>query len=110
LGVLLTPIIAKKTLSLDDLKGRSFAVDGFNVLHQFLALIRARDGTPLMDSEGRVTSHLVGLAFRSTRLVSDYGMKLVFVFDGGEAPGSQAEGRGGVQGGREPRRLREGLL
>jgi flap endonuclease-1 len=82
LGVLLTPIIAKKTLSLDDLKGRSFAVDGFNVLHQFLALIRARDGTPLMDSEGRVTSHLVGLAFRTTRLVSDYGMKLVFVFDG----------------------------
>lgn len=82
LGVLLTPIIAKKTLSLDDLKGRSFAVDGFNVLHQFLALIRTRDGTPLMDSEGRVTSHLVGLAFRTTRLVSDYGMRLVFVFDG----------------------------
>jgi flap endonuclease-1 len=82
LGVLLTPIIAKKTLSLDDLKGRSFAVDGFNVLHQFLALIRSRDGTPLMDGEGRVTSHLVGLAYRTTRLVSDYNMRLVFVFDG----------------------------
>ncbi len=82
MGVLLTPIILKKTLSLDELKGRSFAVDGFNVLHQFLALIRTRDGTPLMDGEGRVTSHLVGLAFRTTRLVSDYGMKLVFVFDG----------------------------
>jgi flap endonuclease-1 len=82
LGVLLTPIITKKTLSLDDLKGRSFAVDGFNVLHQFLALIRSRDGTPLMDGEGRVTSHLVGLAYRTTRLVSDYNMRLVFVFDG----------------------------
>jgi len=82
LGVTLTPIIVKKTLSLDDLKGRSFAVDGFNVLHQFLALIRARDGTPLMDSEGRVTSHLVGLAYRTTRLISDYDMRLVFVFDG----------------------------
>jgi len=82
LGVPLTPIILKQTLSLDDLKGRSFAVDGFNVLHQFLALIRARDGTPLTDSEGRVTSHLVGLAYRTTRLVSDYDMRLVFVFDG----------------------------
>ncbi len=82
MGVLLTPIILKKTLSLDDLKGRSFAVDGFNVLHQFLALIRARDGTPLMDSEGRVTSHLVGLAYRTTRLIADYKMRLVFVFDG----------------------------
>ncbi len=82
MGVLLTPIITKKTLSLEDLKSRSFAVDGFNVLHQFLALIKANDGTPLMDSEGRVTSHLVGLAYRTTRLISDYNMRLVFVFDG----------------------------
>jgi len=82
LGVLLTPIIEKKTLTLGDLKGRSFAVDAFNVLHQFLALIRTRDGAPLTDGEGRVTSHLVGLAFRTTRLVSDYGMRLTFVFDG----------------------------
>jgi flap endonuclease-1 len=82
LGVPLTPIIVKKTLKLGDLKGRSFAVDAFNVLHQFLALIRTRDGTPLMDREGHVTSHLVGLAFRTTRLISDYGMRLVFVFDG----------------------------
>jgi len=82
LGVLLTPIVEKKTLTLGDLKGKSFAVDGFNVLHQFLALIRTRDGTPLMDGEGHVTSHLVGLAFRTTRLISDYGMRLVFVFDG----------------------------
>lgn len=82
MGVPLTPIIVKKTLTLGDLKGRSFAVDAFNVLHQFLALIRTRDGTPLMDRDGRVTSHLVGLAFRTTRLISDYGMRLVFVFDG----------------------------
>jgi flap endonuclease-1 len=72
----------KKTLTLGDLKGRSFAVDAFNVLHQFLALIRTRDGAPLTDRDGRVTSHLVGLSFRTTRLISDYGMRLVFVFDG----------------------------
>jgi len=82
LGVNLTPIIVKRVLSLEDLRGRSMAVDAFNVLHQFLALIRSRDGKPLSDSEDRVTSHLVGLAFRTTRLIADHKMKLVFVFDG----------------------------
>lgn len=82
LGVLLTPIILRKELELDDLRGKSFAVDGHIVLHEFLAMIRDKTGTPLMDKEGNVTSHLVGLAFRTTRLISDYGMSLVFVFDG----------------------------
>ena len=82
MGVNLTPIVVKRVVSLDDLRGKSFAVDAFVVLHQFLALIRGRDGSPLTDSEGRVTSHLVGLAFRTTRLIADYGMRLVFVFDG----------------------------
>ena len=82
MGVNLTPIIEKRVVTLEDLRGRSFAVDGFVVLHQFLALIRARDGQPLMDAKGRTTSHLVGLAFRTTRLIADYGMKLAFVFDG----------------------------
>ena len=54
LGVLLTPIIVKKELVLDDLRGKSFAVDGYIVLHQFLALIRDRTGTPLMDQKGNV--------------------------------------------------------
>ena len=82
MGVLLTPIIVKEELRLDDLRGKSFAVDGYIALYQFLSLIRDRTGKPLTDPEGNVTSHLVGLAFRTTRLVSDYGMNLVFVFDG----------------------------
>jgi flap endonuclease-1 len=41
-----------------------------------------RDGTPLKDASGRVTSHLSGLFFRTTRLMADHGLKLVFVFDG----------------------------
>ncbi len=82
MGVNLTPIIEKKVVTLDDLRGRSFAVDGFVVLHQFLALIRGHDGQTLTDATGRTTSHLVGLAFRTTRLIADYGMSLVFVFDG----------------------------
>jgi flap endonuclease-1 len=73
-------------MTLNDLKSKSFAVDAFNVLHQFLALVRARDGTPLMDKNGNITSHLVGLVFRTTRLVSDYNIKLIFVFDGKPPP------------------------
>ena len=82
MGVLLTPIIVKQTLELEDLRGRRMAVDGNGELYQFLALIRLRDGSPLMDSHGRITSHLSGLFYRTTRLIADYGLELVFVFDG----------------------------
>jgi len=72
----------KKVLSLEDLRGKSLAVDAQNYLYQFLSLIRMQDGTPLQDSHGNVTSHLAGLMFRSTRLIHDYDTYLVFVFDG----------------------------
>jgi flap endonuclease-1 len=81
-GVLLTPIVTKQTLTLDQLRGRSLAVDGNAELYQFLALIRLRDGTPLRDSKGRVTSHLAGLFYRTTRLLAEYRLEPVFVFDG----------------------------
>jgi flap endonuclease-1 len=81
-GVLLTPIIVKEPLTLSALRGRLLAVDGPAELYQFLALIRLRDGTPLRDSKGRITSHLNGLFYRVTRLIADYGLKLAFVFDG----------------------------
>jgi flap endonuclease-1 len=57
-------------------------VDANGELYQFLALIRMRDGSPLHDSHGRITSHLSGLFYRTTRLITDYGIELVFVFDG----------------------------
>jgi flap endonuclease-1 len=82
MGVLLTPIVSKQTLALEDLRGRSLAIDGNAELYQFLALIRLRDGTPLRDSKGRVTSHLAGLFYRTTRLIADYRLEPVFVFDG----------------------------
>jgi flap endonuclease-1 len=82
LGVPLTPLIVKESPRLSDLAGRPLAVDGNGELYQFLALIRQRDGTPLMDALGRVTSHLVGLLYRTSRLVCDHGLALVFVFDG----------------------------
>ena len=55
-------------------------------LHQFLALIRKPDGTLFTDPTGRVTSHLIGLLTRTTRLLTDYKMKPVFVFDGRPNP------------------------
>ena len=82
MGVNLTPIIVKNITRLEALTGVSLAVDTFNVLHQFLALIRTRDGSPLSDNQGRITSHLVGLVFRTTRLISDYKINPIFVFDG----------------------------
>jgi flap endonuclease-1 len=81
-GVVLTPIITKHEAPLAELAGCTLAVDGNGELYQFLALIRLRDGTPLKDSKGRITSHLSGLFYRTTRLMAEYALKLVFVFDG----------------------------
>src|SRR5919106_3240659 len=82
MGVVLTPIITKDATQLAELGGQTLAVDGNGELYQFLALIRLRDGTPLKDSKGRITSHLSGLFYRTTRLMSEHALKLVFVFDG----------------------------
>ena len=82
MGVLLTPIVVKETIALADLRGRRLAVDANGELYQFLALIRLPDGTPLKDSQGRITSHLSGLFYRTTRLVADFALQMVFVFDG----------------------------
>jgi flap endonuclease-1 len=82
MGIALTPIVVKETIDLEALRGRRLALDGNGELYQFLALIRQRDGTPLHDQTGRITSHLSGLFYRSTRLIADYGLQLVYVFDG----------------------------
>ena len=82
MGFNLSPLVVKRQLTLDDLRGRSLAVDANNTLYQFLALIRMRDGRPFTDSQGHVTSHLVGLLLRTSRLIADYDIRPVFVFDG----------------------------
>src|SRR5262245_24118100 len=87
MGVVLTPIAQPRQISKTELTGKTLAVDGNGELYQFLALIRLRDGTPLKDATGRVTSHLSGLFFRTTRLMAEHGLKLAFVFDG--APPAQ---------------------
>jgi len=81
MGINFNDVIIKKEVSFDDLKDKVLVIDSFNILYQFLATIRQRDGTPLMDSNGRVTSHLNGLFYRTTKIMQ-YGLKPAFVFDG----------------------------
>jgi len=76
----------RKEIRLEELHGRTLAVDANNMLYQFLSLIRTPDGISLKDPQGRTTSHLAGLLFRSTRLMLDYDLRLVFVFDGEPHP------------------------
>lgn len=82
MGFNLSPLVVKRELTLDELRGRKLAVDANNMLYQFLALIRMRDGRPFTDSNGHITSHLLGLLLRTTRLIADYDIRPVFVFDG----------------------------
>lgn len=86
MGVLLTPILKIQQTSFKALTGKSFAIDASIELHQFLALIRKRDGTLFTDNQGKVTSHLIGLLTRTSRLITDYHIQLVFVFDGRPNP------------------------
>jgi len=73
--------VSRNGIEFKELKGKIVAVDAFNTLYQFLSTIRQPDGTPLMDSKGRTTSHLSGLFYRNVSLLQE-GMKLVYVFDG----------------------------
>ncbi len=84
MGTRLGDIIKAEVITLQDLRDKAVAVDAFNTLYQFLSTIRQPDGTPLMDREGRVTSHLSGLFYRNLNLLEN-GIRPVYVFDG-ESP------------------------
>ncbi|MFP4005732.1 MAG: flap endonuclease-1 [Candidatus Hadarchaeia archaeon] len=81
MGVKIKDIVPIKEITLEHLKGKSIATDAMNTLYQFLSIIRQPDGTPLKDSEGRITSHLSGLFYRTSNLV-EIGIEPAFVFDG----------------------------
>lgn len=81
MGLQIGDLVPRKEIAFSDLKGKIIAVDAYNALYQFLSSIRQPDGTPLMDSKRRVTSHLSGLFYRNVALMTE-GMKLVYVFDG----------------------------
>ncbi|MCW1301372.1 MAG: flap endonuclease-1 [Candidatus Nanoarchaeia archaeon] len=75
----------KHEVELKDLIGKKVAIDAFNAIMQFLTVIRQRDGIPLMDSRGNVTSHLSGLFYRTCNLLVN-GIWPCYVFDGEPPP------------------------
>ncbi len=81
MGVQLGGLVEARKVAIEDLAGRSVAFDGHNILYQFLAIIRGREGRPLRDREGRVTSHLSGLIYRNSNLI-EAGINVAYVFDG----------------------------
>lgn len=85
MGVDLKELFPKEQCAFDDFRDRVIVIDAYNVLHQFLSSIRQRDGTPLKDAQGRVTSHLSGLLYRTANLVAAK-IRPVYVFDGTPHP------------------------
>lgn len=60
--------------------GRKVAVDASMCIYQFLIAVR-QDGSNLMNEDGETTSHLMGMFYRTIRMVEN-GIKPVYVFDG----------------------------
>ncbi|TDA29352.1 MAG: flap endonuclease-1 [Hadesarchaea archaeon] len=81
MGVQLGPLLPRREVGLEELRGRRVAVDAMNFLYQFLSIIRQRDGEPLRDSRGRITSHLSGLFYRTANLL-EAEIYPIYVFDG----------------------------
>ncbi|MCI4323832.1 MAG: flap endonuclease-1 [Thermoplasmata archaeon] len=88
MGLPLRDIVQPQEIPWEGLSGRILAVDAYNCLYQFLATIRQPDGQLFTDREGHVTSHLMGLLYRTTSVLAQ-GVRCVWVFDG-KPPGWKA--------------------
>ncbi|XP_028917521.1 flap endonuclease 1 [Ornithorhynchus anatinus] len=60
--------------------GRKVAIDASMSIYQFLIAVR-QGGDVLQNEEGETTSHLMGMFYRTIRMVEN-GIKPVYVFDG----------------------------
>ncbi|XP_031628863.1 flap endonuclease 1 [Contarinia nasturtii] len=60
--------------------GRKIAIDASMCLYQFLIAVRS-EGAQLTSIDGETTSHLMGMFYRTIRML-DNGIKPVYVFDG----------------------------
>jgi flap endonuclease-1 len=82
MGVNLREIAGPRDIELEELAGKTIAIDALNMIYQFLSIIRDRlTGEPLKDSHGQVTSHLSGIFYRITGMLES-GITPVFIFDG----------------------------
>uniref|UniRef100_A0A3Q3D5L2 Flap endonuclease 1 n=1 Tax=Hippocampus comes TaxID=109280 RepID=A0A3Q3D5L2_HIPCM len=60
--------------------GRKIAIDASMCIYQFLIAVR-QDGNVLQSEDGETTSHLMGMFYRTIRML-EHGIKPVYVFDG----------------------------
>jgi flap endonuclease-1 len=81
MGLNIREIIPRREIEISEIKDKTLCVDAFNTLYQFLSTIRQPDGTPLMDNQKKITSHLSGIFYRNINLLNE-GIKLIYVFDG----------------------------
>lgn len=83
MGVKINDLVKEvlRTITFENLFQKRIAVDAFNTIYQFLAIIRQRDGTPLKDFEGNITSHLSGLFYRTINFI-EHNIRPIYVFDG----------------------------
>lgn len=72
---------AIKTIDFKSLTGRKVAIDASMSLYQFLIAVRQQDGQQLTNEFGETTSHLMGMFYRTLKIVEN-GIKPVYVFDG----------------------------
>jgi len=67
---------------MDNYFGRKIAIDASLTLYQFLIAVRQDGpGGQLQNKDGEVTSHLIGLFYRTINMM-EQGIKPVYVFDG----------------------------
>lgn len=71
---------AIKTGEIKNQFGRKVAIDASMSIYSFLIAVRS-DGQQLMNETGETTSHLMGMFYRTLRMV-DNGIKPLYVFDG----------------------------
>merc|ERR1712154_62959 len=74
---------APSSMKENDIKnffGRKVAIDASMSIYQFLIAVRS-DGSQLTNEDGETTSHLMGMFYRTIRMVEN-GIKPVYVFDG----------------------------
>jgi len=60
--------------------GRKVAVDASMSIYQFLIAVRS-EGNNLTNESGETTSHLMGMFYRTLRMIEN-GIKPIYVFDG----------------------------
>ena len=71
MGVDIKSLLVREKTNLESFASKIIAIDAYNAIYQFLAIIRGPDGMHLTDSRGRVTSHLTGFCLLYTSDAAD---------------------------------------